>query len=646
AFSQGVSAKGELVLKGVAKGVEGKDVIVVLRTNKNGMSRGTEGGVFSKKIVSLPDTVFFSAAGYQTVFRVIKSPADLLRPMTIRLSEVSIQLEDFSVNTGYQRIKPNETNGSVSVLSESALNERQGTNILSRIIGQSSGLLLSTGKTNANPQNQTGITIRGLGTINGPLDPLIILDGYIYEGDINNINPNDVANVSILKDASAASIWGARAGNGVIVITTKKGRLNEKMQLSFSANLLLQDKPDLYSLSQMTSSDYAEAERKLFASGYFNDQITRTPYRALTPAVEVLLAVRSGKITAVEGERQLDVLKNTDGRKSYADNFYSVPLTQTYALNIKGGGQNYSYLLSGAYDRSKDANSALSDKVNLRLANDFKPLKGLTIGLNAYLTSSSLFSGKPTYGTIGSGTRSPVYQDYGDEGHLVSIDRIYRSVYTDTAGNGRLLDWKFYPTENYKHNIQKTSRNEIFGSTSIKYQLFDFLSAEAGFQYQKQQLNTSLNSDPESFEARNLINSFSQLNRTTGVVRYIVPLGGILRNSYTDSRSLTGRFQLNLNKLIGSHSFSAIAGTEMESKSIDDILANISKAPVAVRPLRQRRLPDRHHGRPGRVGQGGPGAARAHRVAAARPLLARAYGQPALRGPGPACWRRRASRAS
>lgn len=131
--------------------------------------------------------------------------------VTVLLRQDKVFLENLTINTGYQQLKPNEVNGSYIVLDNKMLNLQTTGNILQRLNGITSSLLLNTGKHNNNPQNTTNISIRGLSTINGPLDPLIVVDNFIYDGDINNINPNDVETVTILKDAAAASIWGARA---------------------------------------------------------------------------------------------------------------------------------------------------------------------------------------------------------------------------------------------------------------------------------------------------------------------------------------------------------------------------------------------------------------------------------------------------
>ena len=90
------------------------------------------------------------------------------------------------------------------------------------------------------------------------------MDNFPYEGDIKNINPNMVESVTVLKDAAASSIWGARAANGVIVITTKGAKFNQSMSIDFTANLTLSAKPDLGYTKQMSSSDFIDVEMELF----------------------------------------------------------------------------------------------------------------------------------------------------------------------------------------------------------------------------------------------------------------------------------------------------------------------------------------------------------------------------------------------
>ncbi|WP_461791635.1 SusC/RagA family TonB-linked outer membrane protein [Pedobacter sp.] len=546
-------------LTGKITGIDGEAVRATIRSIRNGMSLSQPDGQYSLDLKALPDTLTFSAVGYITLKKIVTKMGNLDLKMTPNVQA----LNEVVVQTGYQTLKPNEINGTVSVISEQALQSTTGTNILDRILNQSSGLLLNTGKTPGNPQNRTNISIRGLGTIDGPLDPLIVLDGFIYEGDINNINPNDIENVSILKDASASSIWGARAGNGVIVITSKKGRLNQPPQIGFNANALVETLPDLFAVSQMDTRDYIGIERMLFDQGYFSDQASRFPFRALPPAVELMLQNRLGNITNEQLTAKLDYLFTQDSRQNYLDAFYTHAITEQYGLNLKGGGGNNSYYISAGYDRSLSETFAKNNRLNLKLANDFRFGNKLVLSTLASYTANNSRSGRPAYNSITTASRNPIYLSFRDEnGNAIPLDRFYRGAYTDTAARGKLLDWKYYPLENHNYEYQTTNRQEFFASGTLKYKLTNFLQLDLGFQHQQQRLENLAHAEPESYAARNLTNTYSQFNYTTQIVRYIVPVGGTLSTRFSDVASSTARTQLNLDKKLGVHAINAILGAE------------------------------------------------------------------------------------
>jgi len=547
-------------LNGRVANDQGSYIQATVRSNRNGMTIADTTGNFNLMIRHLPDTLSISFVGYQTLVRVItKNESQIRFTMTSQIQE----LAEVKIETGYQTLKPNEMNGVVAVIDEKALNSRTGTNILDRLLGQSTGLLLNVGKTNGNPQNTTGLSVRGLGTINGPLDPLIVLDGFIYEGAITNINPNDVENVSILKDASAAAIWGARAGNGVIVITTKKGKLNQPLQIGFNGNVSIQQLPDVFAVSQISASDQIEVERMLFNQGYFDEQINSRPYSALSPVVEILLARKNGQLSNSLAESRLLEMSQYDSRQSYLDNFYTHAITQSYSASLKGGGQTQDYLLSAGYDRQKGETYASNNRINVHFANNFKLNSRLSLASNIYFTNVNTASGRPALNSLRNGTRTASYFRFADDSSVaLPFALAYRPAYTDTAGNGKLLDWNYYPTEEYKHNKTSSKQQEIFASLVLKYKIYDFLNLDVAYQYQKQHSEQTSVADADSYAARNLVNTYSQLNRATGVVNYLIPKGGIYSNNLADVSTATARTQLNYNKTLDVHGLSAIIGAE------------------------------------------------------------------------------------
>src|SRR5690606_34138284 len=129
----------------------------------------------------------------------------------------TITIDEVQVSTGYQRIPKERATGSFVQIDNKLLNRRVSTTIAERLDAIAPGLQSD------NRAGNQQLNIRGLSSFSGTGgSPLIVVDNFPYEGDINNINPNDVESVTLLKDAAAASIWGSRAGNGVIVITMKK----------------------------------------------------------------------------------------------------------------------------------------------------------------------------------------------------------------------------------------------------------------------------------------------------------------------------------------------------------------------------------------------------------------------------------------
>src|SRR5690606_3787568 len=94
--------------------------------------------------------------------------------------------------------------------------------------------------------------------------------------NLANLNPNDIEDITVLKDAAAASIWGARAGNGVIVITTKKGRFKQPVKMEFNSTLLIQEKPDLSEIPRISSADYIDVEESLFNNNAVTAATTRS----------------------------------------------------------------------------------------------------------------------------------------------------------------------------------------------------------------------------------------------------------------------------------------------------------------------------------------------------------------------------------
>ncbi len=534
--------------------------------------------------VSPTDTLLISHINYLGKIVIANQ---LQHQSIILLLPKSIELQEITINTGYQQLKPNEVNGSYSVIDNRTLNLQTTTNILDRLNGVTSSLLVNMGKKNNNPQNSTKISIRGLSTINGPLDPLIVVDNFIYEGDINNINPNDVENITVLKDAAAASIWGARAGNGVIVITTKKGRFNQRLQVGVTSSVTIAEKPNLFHSRQISSSDFIDFEQALFNRGFFKRLLNSELYPAVSPGVLIFDMRKRGVITYEDSAKLIDALKQNDSRRQFDKYYYQPGFTQQHGLNLRGGNKDIAWFISGAYDKSISSLKGVNDRINLSFKNFYRPLQNLNLNVGVYYTTNSSRTGFAEYSELStiSGRYIPYLSLTGPNGESIPVVKGYNSNFKDTVGSRYLLNWNYYPLEDYKHNNTQTKREELLANIGLNWQVLSYLGVQMQLQYQRQNNVASNLADTSSYYSRDLINTFTDLSNVPRIITRAVPIGGILRREYISLNSYNARGQINFGRtFIRNHVATAIAGIELRaahSASDNVIMYGYNRDPLA-----------------------------------------------------------------
>jgi TonB-linked SusC/RagA family outer membrane protein len=534
-------------------------VTVKLAQNK-ALTLSNADGSFLIRGNALPDTLKFTCIGYQD-FELPITRAARLQDLLIPLLPARQDLQEVVVSTGYQTLPKDRATGSFTVLSNRKLNEQVGTDILSRLESITSGLTF-----NRTTSSTPTISIRGLSTINGSTAPLIVVDNFPYEGDLNNINPNDVESITILKDAAAASIWGTRAGNGVIVITTKKARFNQQLQVDINANVVISNKPDLFYTRQMSSGDYIDVEKLLFANGYYDSKITDPAHPALTPVINLLRAQRNGTISAASAASQIDALRGLDVRNDFKKYLYERSVDQQYAISLKSGTINQSWLFSAGYDNDVNVLAAGYNRINTRFQHSLNLLKKLQINTGITYTQSLATTGRPCYGDISCGNYSLYpYAQFGDaHGKPLAINTGIDQAFLDSAGAGKLKNWTYYPLDDYKHIHNKSTLQDVTANLAAKYQIFSFLNLNLQYQYERQNTNSRNFQDENSFPARSVVNQFTQID-PSGKVTYAVPPGGLLdlSNQLIESQNLRG--QLGFEKEWGKSQINAISGAEIRS---------------------------------------------------------------------------------
>ncbi|MGJ1410561.1 SusC/RagA family TonB-linked outer membrane protein [Sphingobacterium thalpophilum] len=554
AFAQ-KTIKGTVVSK--KDGIPIGNVTVHLKGTQIKVATNDKGG-FEIPASSKDQSVVISSVGYETNTLSLSQLSGSQN--IVYMQESSSMLEEVVVSTGYEKIPKERATGSFSQIDNKRLNEQVGTNIMDRLPAIANSYGVTSKRTNANNY----ITIRGFSTLTGPRNPLIVVDDFPYEGDINNINPNEVENITFLKDAAAASIWGTRAGNGVIVITTKKGRHNQPVKLEFNSTVSILEKPDLHKISTISSSDYIDMERVLFENKYRFSDTSNVSRPSFTPVYEILFKMENGTISTEEGSRQINALKNFDVRDDYMKYVYRTGINQQYSLGARGGTENLTWLISGGYDKNVGRLDEKYDRLNLRTENSYKLNRKTELTAGFHYTQSHNISGRPAYNSISTGTIAiPTYSRLADEeGNPLPIYK-RRQHYVETAGDGKLLDWNYYPLNDYRQSTTSTSVQDLLANFGLRYSILQGLTLGVKYQYERQNLKTEILNTEDSYYSRDLINNFTQIDPASGTVIYKVPKGDIQDRTNNVMTSYNLRGQLNYNRKVNDHEISFLAGAEI-----------------------------------------------------------------------------------
>lgn len=478
------------------------------------------------------------------------------------LSEKRVSIETVTVSTGYQELGKETAPGSYDKIDNASLNRTASSDILSRLEGVAEGAFFSK------VAGRKDIFIRGISTLTAGTAPLIILDNFPYEGDINNINPNDVESITILKDASSAAIWGAKAGNGVIVVTSKKGAYNQKAKLQLSSNVTFEQKPDLfYDPSFLNSGDFIDVEKFLFSKGKYDADLSNITTRpVVSPVVELLHRVRAGLMSQAEADSKIELLRNNDVRKEYDRYFYRPSVNNNHAISLSGGSGMINYLLNLGYDKNVSAAIGNSnERITFYSIVNVKPVRKLEV--QAAVNYSYGANEKNALGTIIPGSGKNVLYPYAvfadKDGNPLPVEYGYRSTYLDTAGSGLLPDWKYRPLDEKKFKDNKDIIQDILLRISAKYQISKSLSAEIKGQAEKAWTENENYSSPESYLMRNLINRFSQ--RSGAGIKRNLPAGGVLDKSYNHLSAYALRGQVNYAASVKNIAMNIMAGGEIRN---------------------------------------------------------------------------------
>ncbi|QXU39724.1 SusC/RagA family TonB-linked outer membrane protein [Pedobacter sp. D749] len=553
-------------LKGLVLGTDGKPLAGInVHTGSGQTIISSDIGEFSLSLSTGKHKLRFSGLNITQLDTVVSVPFPGIFKVVLPVN--NLQLQTVEVSTGYQQLPKERVTGSFALVSGKMLNEQVGTDIIGRLEGMVNGYSIDR---KSNGGGGYGIIIRGISTLRGIRAPLIILDNFPYEGDINNINPNDIESVTVLKDAAAASIWGARAGNGVVVITSKKAKYNSALKIAFSGSFKVTNKPNLFYENKIGVADFIEVENYLFDKGYFSSIETGTDRFALSEVVELRIAARDGKLSAPELARRMDLLRSYDLRANLDRDVFSRATAQQYSLSLNGGSEKRNWLVSIGTDRNMSSLGAPFSRYSLKADQNIKVTDKLTLGANLMFTYTYSGRGRDDVSELNTTTGSlpPYTRLSDDEGNPLAVMRNYRASYLATIGSGKLLDWQYVPLEDYKNISGGIGVNSVLASVRAGYQFTNWLKFTASYQLEREETKTNTNYLEDSYMVREMVNLYSSVD-ANGLLKKNIPVGAIRDRALSLLTAHNGRGQLDFNKYFGRHAIVALAGAELRSTVID-----------------------------------------------------------------------------
>ena len=358
--------------------------IIGANVSTKGTTLGTITDINGSFLLDVPSETVISISyiGYLTQEVKVKQQTSL----NIVLKEDTQALEEVVV-VGYGTVKRANLGGAVATADAKAFEARPVQNAVTALQGEVPGLTITRSGGGA-PGAETTMKIRDVSSINGGT-PLVLIDGA--EGDINLINPSDIENVSVLKDGTAA-IYGARASDGVVLITTKSGKRNQKTTVSFDAYYSVKTP----ALLKKTASLLQHAEMALeITDGSFPIEYTKEDLELIRQNSDQIL-------TGVEWGRWGNIYPKFFKNQDWNDMVIGNGNMQNYNVNISGGGERYSYLVSLGHQREEGLpkfGKDLNKRYFVRAKSSIEIFKNLTYDLNlAYEASNRDYSSGLTEG--------------------------------------------------------------------------------------------------------------------------------------------------------------------------------------------------------------------------------------------------------
>lgn len=535
----GVSVVVEGATRGCATNVQGEYILVV------GNTHGIK--------------ILYSFVGMHTETRVWNGQEKI----DVKMYEVNQNIDEVVV-TGYQVLNRRESASAVSVVKAEDIMIAGAPTIDQMLQGQIPGLMVMN--TSGEPSATPKIRIRGNATINGNKAPVWVVDGVILEqavpftaSDLNSedaeylignaisgLSPQDIESITVLKDASATAIYGVKAANGVIVITTKKGKTGAP-RIQYNVDLVFNQRPSYRHFDRMNSAERMQLSKDIIEAGLDYPRVpSGDSYEGL---LENLYAK---KITQKQFEEQVMVLqeRNTD----WFEELFRNTVTHTHNLSVSGGAEKARYYFSAGYNKNPGTAKGSSSE-------RFTSTAKVDIQVNKVVD----FSTKFTYNTT---TNKGFYASVDPFNYAYQRSRTLPAY--DEDGSYHLYDKGRGIYYNILKELDNTGQegkvSDFTGLLALNLKLFGGLSYSGTFSYQNSSSTQRNWATEESYEISVLRGyEYHQYDETTEQYKKsALPYGGMLAQSYTNRTNYTVRNTLNYIKVLSDvHDINFMAGLEI-----------------------------------------------------------------------------------
>ncbi len=406
----------QFTVKGVVVSATDNEPLIGATVLCDQTKKGTATDIDGNFALEVPDgaSLTVSYIGFKPL-QVKASPE-----MTITLSEDTGLLDEVVV-VGYQTMKKADLTGSVSVVNSKNFENSADTDPMRALQGKVPGMTVTA---DGSPSGTGSVRIRGIGSFNASQDPLFVIDGVPTTASLNSLNMNDIESMQVLKDAASASIYGSRAANGVIIITTKKGKAkSDKVNVSFSANLTGQFYSGQSKMKLLNSKGYAKA----MAQAALNDGLDPASYASsygldLNAPTGFPISVydyRTGQYNnyTVNGyydgfinEKKTMLMSDTD----WLDQISRTGFSQSYDASVSKATDAYSALFSLGYKKNEGILKYTNfENISARINTSFNISPVLTVGENFTLTYTDQVDCHPLENALKMPSIVPVYETDG-----------------------------------------------------------------------------------------------------------------------------------------------------------------------------------------------------------------------------------------